>query len=173
MSFPKIYTVNGPSSTSASSLPSWITIKQKPTRNAAGQRKRVKTQHQLGALELIQDFAFPGAAIKVKTTEDGEHAMATGTYKPMIKVWELDQLSVKFERVTESENVDFVVRLPPRFSCNGRMDGSSRFSMSDGKCRCYRPIGQSRFTSNGIDHYNSIRKVDYTTLFDYPPTDDP
>lgn len=35
--------------------------------------------------------------------------MATGTYKPMIKVWELDQLAVKFERVTEAENVDFVV----------------------------------------------------------------
>lgn len=47
--------------------------------------------------------------MRVKTTEDGEHVMATGTYKPMIKVWELDQLSVKFERVTESENVDFVV----------------------------------------------------------------
>lgn len=109
MSFPKVYTVNGPSSTSAASLPSWITIKQKPTRNAAGQRKRVKTQHQLGSLELIQDFAFPGSAMRVKTTEDGEHLMATGTYKPMIKVWELDQLSVKFERVTESENVDFTV----------------------------------------------------------------
>lgn len=111
MSFPKIYTVNGPSSTSAATLPSWITIKQKPTRNAAGHRKRTKTQHQLGSLELIQDFAFPGSSMKIKTTEDGEHVMATGTYKPMIKVWELDQLAVKFERVTEAENVDFTVRL--------------------------------------------------------------
>lgn len=109
MSFPKIYTVNGPSSTSAASLPSWITIKQKPTRNAAGHKKRTKTQHQLGSLELIQDFAFPGSAMRIKTTEDGEHVMATGTYKPMIKVWELDQLAVKFERVTEAENVDFTV----------------------------------------------------------------
>jgi ribosome biogenesis protein ENP2 len=109
MSFPKIYTTNGPSSTSAASLPSWITIKTKPTRTAQGQRKRVKTQHQLGSLELIQDFAFPGSGIKIKSTEDGEHVMATGTYKPMIKVWELDQLAVKFERVTEAENVDFVV----------------------------------------------------------------
>jgi hypothetical protein len=47
--------------------------------------------------------------MKVKTTEDGEHVMATGTYKPMIKVWELDQLAVKFERVTVAENVDFCV----------------------------------------------------------------
>lgn len=47
--------------------------------------------------------------MKIKTTEDGEHVMATGTYKPMIKVWELDQLAVKFERVTEAENVDFCV----------------------------------------------------------------
>jgi ribosome biogenesis protein ENP2 len=109
MSFPKVYTVNGPSSTSASSLPSWLSVKTRPTKNAAGHKKRTKTQHQLGQLELVQDFAFPGSAIKIKTTEDGHHAIATGTYKPMMKVWDLDQLTVKFERVTDAENVDFVV----------------------------------------------------------------
>ena len=55
MSFPKIYTVNGPSSTSSSTLPSWLTIKSQ------NKKKRTRTQHQLGALELIQDFAFPGS----------------------------------------------------------------------------------------------------------------
>jgi hypothetical protein len=158
MSFPKIYTVNGPSSTSASSLPSWITIKTKPTRNAQGQRKRVKTQHQLGSLELIQDFAFPGSSMKVKTTEDGEHVMATGTYKPMIKVWELDQLAVKFERVTEAENVDFVVR--------PQQAGGRRVLM----VRCYRPTGRNHSICNETDRYNFIPKVDYTTPSDYPRT---
>jgi len=163
MSFPKIYTTNGPSSTSAASLPSWITIKTKPTRTAQGQRKRVKTQHQLGSLELIQDFAFPGSGIKIKSTEDGEHVMATGTYKPMIKVWELDQLAVKFERVTEAENVDFVVS--PLFHL---FSGEEMELIS----RCYLPTGPSHYTYNGIDHYNSILKVDCTIRSGYQLTAD-
>ena len=110
--FPKVYTVNGPSSTSSASLPSWITTKTRPTKPAGStHRKRVKTQRQVGQLELVQDFAFPESAIKIKTTEDGHFAIGTGTYKPMMKVWDLDQLTVKFERVTDAENVDFVVSL--------------------------------------------------------------
>ena len=104
--FPKIYTVNGPSSTSASTLPSWLTIKPRATNH----RKRVRTQHLLGQLELIQDFAFPEAAARIRTTPDGKYAVGTGSYKPMMKVWDLEQLTVKFERVTEAENVDFLVR---------------------------------------------------------------
>ena len=109
-SFPKIYTVNGPSSTSSSTLPTWITTKPRSVRPAGStHRKRVKTQREIGQLELIQDFAFPEAAINIRTTDDGRHAIGTGTYKPMMKVWDLDDLAVKFERVTDAENVDFVV----------------------------------------------------------------
>ncbi|ORX33872.1 WD40-repeat-containing domain protein [Kockovaella imperatae] len=108
--FPKIYTVNGPSSTSSSTLPTWITTKPRSVRPAGStHRKRVKTQREIGQLELIQDFAFPEAAIKIKTTEDGDFAIGTGTYKPMMKVWDLHDLTVKFERVTDAENVDFVI----------------------------------------------------------------
>lgn len=106
-SFTKVYTVNGPSSTSASSLPTWITVKQHTKKSQS--RKRQRTQHQLGQLELIQDFTFPQSAIRIKSTEDGQHAIGTGTYKPMIKVWDLAQLTEKFTRVTEAENVDFVM----------------------------------------------------------------
>jgi ribosome biogenesis protein ENP2 len=105
--FPKVYTVNGPSSTSSSSLPTWITTKARVKRTAGSKRQR--TQHSVGQLELIQDFAFPQAAIRIKTTADGLYAVGTGTYKPMMKVWDLAGLTVKFERVTEAENVDFVV----------------------------------------------------------------
>ncbi|TXT13630.1 hypothetical protein VHUM_00997 [Vanrija humicola] len=107
--FPKVYTVNGPSSTSSTALPSWVTIKARPTKTPAGHKKRVRTQHTLGQLELIQDFTFPTAAIKIRTTNDGLHAIGTGTYKPMIKVWDLEQLTEKFQRVTDAENVDFVL----------------------------------------------------------------
>ena len=99
--------------------------------------------------------------MKIKTTEDGEHVMATGTYKPMIKVWELDQLAVKFERVTEAENVDFVV-------CQA--GGRSTLDMGKLMIRCSRRIGRNHSICNGIDHYNSIPKADYTIRSDYPRT---
>lgn len=38
--------------------------------------------------------------------------MATGTYKPRMKVFDLGEHSIKFDRVTDSENVDFVVSSP-------------------------------------------------------------
>jgi ribosome biogenesis protein ENP2 len=124
--FPKVYTVNGPSSTSASSLPSWITTKARPTKSAhSNHKKRTKTQHSLGELELIQDFAFPASAIRIKTTEDGQHAIGTGAYKPMMKVWDLEQLTVKFERVTDAENVDFVVGIISTFQAETRSYGQS------------------------------------------------
>lgn len=105
--FTKIYTVNGPSSTSSSSLPTWLTTKVRAKKSAG--KKRQRTQHTLGQLELVQGFSFPQSAIKIKTTPDGDYAMGTGTYKPMIKVWDLNALTEKFTRVTDAENVDFVL----------------------------------------------------------------
>lgn len=64
----------------------------------------------LNKIELIQDFEFPEASNKLRFTRDGLHIMATGTYKPQIRVWECEQLSLKFERHTDAENVDFAVR---------------------------------------------------------------
>ncbi|KAI0371259.1 hypothetical protein BV20DRAFT_993435 [Pilatotrama ljubarskyi] len=101
----KVYTVNGEASGSSSALPDWLTRK----REAKGKGKRVIREQIEGTIELIQHFDFPEASNKVKTTRDGHHAIATGTYKPQIKVWDLDQLSLKFERHTDAENVDFVM----------------------------------------------------------------
>lgn len=106
-SYTKIYTVNGPSSTSSSSLPTWLTTKTRHKKSSSSKRQR--TQHTLGQLELIQDFSFPQSAVKIRISDDGEYAIGTGTYKPMMKVWDLNQLTVKFERVTDAENVDFVM----------------------------------------------------------------
>ncbi|KAI0711387.1 WD40-repeat-containing domain protein [Earliella scabrosa] len=101
----KVYTVNGEASGSSSALPDWLTRK----REAKGKGKRAIREHVEGTIELIQHFDFPEASNKVKTTRDGHHAIATGTYKPQIRVWDLDQLSLKFERHTDAENVDFVM----------------------------------------------------------------
>ncbi|CCL99104.1 uncharacterized protein FIBRA_01118 [Fibroporia radiculosa] len=102
----KVYTVNGPASGSSSSLPDWLTRK----RAAKGKGKRAAVREQVeGTIELIQHFEFPEASNKIKSSRDGHHIVATGTYKPQIKLWDLDQLSLKFERHTDAENVDFIM----------------------------------------------------------------
>ena len=102
----KVYTVNGAASGSSSSLPDWLTRKRAV--KSKGKRGAVREQVE-GTIELIQDFEFPEASNRIKTTRDGHHAVATGVYKPQIKVWELDQLALKFERHSDAENVDFIV----------------------------------------------------------------
>ncbi|TFK49418.1 hypothetical protein OE88DRAFT_1757154 [Heliocybe sulcata] len=101
----KVYTVNGASSSTSSSLPDWLTRK----RQAKGKGKRAVKEQVEGTIELIQHFEFPEASNRVKTTRDGHNAIATGTYKPHMKVWDLDELALKFERHSDVENVDFVI----------------------------------------------------------------
>src|SRR5688572_22731417 len=102
----KVYTVNGAASGSSLSLPDWLTRK----RDAKSKGKRAVREHYEGTIELIQGFEFPEASNRIKTTRDGHHAIATGTYKPQMRVWDLDQLTLKFERHSDAENVDFIVR---------------------------------------------------------------
>ncbi|OCH93959.1 hypothetical protein OBBRIDRAFT_885177 [Obba rivulosa] len=102
----KVYTVNGAASGSSSALPDWLTRK----RAVKGKGKhRAVREHVEGTIELIQHFEFPEASNRIKTTRDGHHAVATGTYKPQMRVWDLDQLSLKFERHSDAENVDFLM----------------------------------------------------------------
>jgi ribosome biogenesis protein ENP2 len=103
----KVYTVNGAAAGSATSLPDWLVRKR--AANAKG--KRAIREHVEGAIELIQHFEFPEASIRIKSTRDGHHVIATGTYKPQMRVWDLDQLALKFERHADVENVDFTVSL--------------------------------------------------------------
>ena len=101
----KIYTVNGAPAGSSSSLPDWLIRK----RAAKAKGKRAVREHVEGTIELIQHFEFPEASNRVRTTRDGHHIIATGTYKPQMRVWDLDQLALKFERHSDAENVDFIV----------------------------------------------------------------
>jgi hypothetical protein len=103
----KVYTVNGATAGSTTSLPDWLVRK----RAAKAKGKRAIREHVEGTIELIQHFEFPEASIRIKTTRDGHHAIATGTYKPQMRVWDLDQLALKFERHADVENVDFIVSL--------------------------------------------------------------
>ncbi|KAJ7057791.1 NUC153 and WD40 repeat-containing nucleolar rRNA processing-related protein [Mycena amicta] len=101
----KVYTVNGATAASSSSLPDWLTRK----RAAKSKGKRAVREQVEGTIELIQGFEFPEASNRIKTTRDGLYAIATGTYKPQMRVWDLAQLTLKFERHADAENVDFVM----------------------------------------------------------------
>ncbi|KPV74824.1 uncharacterized protein RHOBADRAFT_14938 [Rhodotorula graminis WP1] len=103
----KIYCVNG-GGLSSKNAAAWLEAK------LSDKNKRRKKGGQGGTggegeIRLIQDFDFPEASNKLKTTRDGRYLLATGTYKPRMKVFDLEELSMKMERVTDSENVDFAI----------------------------------------------------------------
>lgn len=104
----KVYTINGAASGSATSLPDWLIRKRAAKK---GGKKSVTREHVQGTIDLIQHFEFPEASNRIRTTRDGHHAVATGVYKPQMRVWDLDQLTLKFERHSDAENVDFLVSL--------------------------------------------------------------
>lgn len=111
----KIYNVSGggsstntDSSNFSSSLPDLL--RRHGSSNKRKQRKSVvSVNNQLAKIELLQDFEFPEASNKIKSTRDGHYIVATGTYKPQMRVWECEQLSLKFERHSDAENIDFVL----------------------------------------------------------------
>lgn len=94
-----VYQISG--SNTSRSLPDWLIRKRKQSL-----KKDPEFQNRV---QLIQDFEFEEASNKIKVTRDGNYAMATGTYKPQIHVYDFQQMSLKFSRHTDAENVDFVL----------------------------------------------------------------
>ncbi|CAI4504934.1 AKH_1a_G0021010.mRNA.1.CDS.1 [Saccharomyces cerevisiae] len=94
-----VYQVSG--TNVSRSLPDWIAKKRK--------RQLKNDLEYQNRVELIQDFEFSEASNKVKVSRDGQYCMATGTYKPQIHVYDFANLSLKFDRHTDAENVDFTI----------------------------------------------------------------
>jgi len=101
-------TTNHSGSANSTSLPDLLR-RSGSSNKRKKRRSALAVDEQLSKIELIQDFEFPEASNKITSTRDGLNIVATGTYKPQIRVWENDQLSLKFERHTDAENVDFKV----------------------------------------------------------------
>ncbi|ORX45671.1 WD40 repeat-like protein [Hesseltinella vesiculosa] len=93
----KVYTVSG--GLGSRSIPDWLVRKKKKAlKKDFDYRTRV---------ELLQDFEFPEASNTIKCTRDGNFAVATGTYKPQMRVYEFAEVSMKFERHTDAETINF------------------------------------------------------------------
>ncbi|QSL66261.1 hypothetical protein MERGE_000638 [Pneumocystis wakefieldiae] len=95
----KVYTVCGDGI--SRSLPEWFVQKKK---------KALKKDPEWSSrIELLQDFEFPEASNKIKVTPDKKYAIATGTYKPHMRIYEFSEMSMKFSRYTNAENVNFEI----------------------------------------------------------------
>ncbi|RPA86231.1 WD40 repeat-like protein [Ascobolus immersus RN42] len=92
-----VYTVSGSNTTR--SLPDWVVKKRKRSL-----KNDVEWQNRI---ELIQDFEFEEASQCIRVSEDGEYAMATGTYKPQHHTYHLPSLSLKYSRHHISLNLTF------------------------------------------------------------------
>jgi len=94
----KVYNV-----TAGKNLPSWLTDKRR--------RHSLSKDQTFGKhVELIQDFAFPSACHRIKYSRDGQYVFASGVHAPRVKVYDLSNLALKFERHFDSEIVDFQAR---------------------------------------------------------------
>lgn len=83
------------------SIPSWVSeSKKKSLKKDEEYRRRI---------ELIQDFEFPAACQRIKATADGQYIFATGYHPPRVRVYDVSQLSMKFERHLDSAIVDFQI----------------------------------------------------------------
>ncbi|XP_024523152.1 nucleolar protein 10 [Selaginella moellendorffii] len=75
----------------------------------ARRKSRRKDEEFLRRVELIQDLKFSAAATRMKVTPDQECIIASGVYPPQVRVYELREMSLKFDRHFTSEIVDFQV----------------------------------------------------------------
>ncbi|KAG4093965.1 WD40 repeat-like protein [Neocallimastix lanati (nom. inval.)] len=94
----KIYSIT---SAAKLAIPDWL-----------ARRNRKSLKHDIewrNRVELIQDFDFPEASIKIKTSRDGNFIIASGIYKPQFRVYDVNQLAMKFDRHTDCENVQFEI----------------------------------------------------------------
>ncbi|OQR87153.1 nucleolar protein 10 [Achlya hypogyna] len=81
-------------------LPQWLAQKTKKALSRDEDYRR--------RLELVQDFTFPTASHCVTMSPDGNYIIATGTYPPIVKVFDVRDLSMKFERRLDSQVLKLV-----------------------------------------------------------------
>lgn len=59
-------------------------------------------------IELLQDFSMPHVSNLVKVTNDNQYIIAAGTYKPRLRVYDTNQMSMKYEKAMDSHAIQLV-----------------------------------------------------------------
>ena len=66
-------------------------------------KKLKKDDEFLNKIELIQNFDYPISSSCIKLTDDGSHLFTAGLYAPRLKIYDLNEMSLKVERGLDSE----------------------------------------------------------------------
>jgi ribosome biogenesis protein ENP2 len=66
-------------------------------------KKLKKNEEYINRIEIIQDFEFPVSAGCVKVSRDGNYLFSSGIYPPRLKIFDLNEMSLKCERGVDSE----------------------------------------------------------------------
>lgn len=66
-------------------------------------KKLKKDEEYMNKIELIQDFEYPVSSTCIKITEDGSHLFTAGLYAPRLKIYDLNEMTLKVERGVDAE----------------------------------------------------------------------
>jgi ribosome biogenesis protein ENP2 len=66
-------------------------------------KKLKKNDDYINRIEIIQEFEFPASAGCLRVSNDGNYIMASGIYPPRMKIYELNEMTLKCERGFDSE----------------------------------------------------------------------
>lgn len=72
-------------------------------------KKLKKKEEYTNRIEILQDFDFAVTAGCLKVSNDGNYVFATGIYPPKMKIFDLNEMSLKCERNFDSEIRKFEV----------------------------------------------------------------
>ena len=88
--------------TAGRSLPEWLDERKRRLMV----RKDVELRRRV---ELLQDFSMPTVSDCLEISPDGDYVLATGTYKPRVRCYDVHELGLKFERCLDSEVTKFKI----------------------------------------------------------------
>ena len=74
-------------------------------------KKLKKNEEYTNRIDILQDFDFPVTAGSLKVSNDGNYVFATGIYPPKMKIFDLNEMSLKCERNFDSEIRKFEVNI--------------------------------------------------------------
>ena len=87
---------------SGPTLPEWLG--ERARRNLSKRDESIRRR-----IELIQDFQMPSSSSKIVQSADGRYLIASGTYPPRIRCYDVHDLTMKFERYVNAHVVDMVL----------------------------------------------------------------
>ena len=59
-------------------------------------------------IELLQEFNMPHVSNLVKVTRDSQYIITAGTYKPRLRVYDTNMMSLKYEKIMDSHAIQLV-----------------------------------------------------------------